>query len=56
MGRPRSFDADVVLDQAVEAFRVRGFDGTSVEDLEKATGLRRASLYGAYGDKRALYL
>ncbi|MDE2142388.1 MAG: TetR/AcrR family transcriptional regulator [Elusimicrobia bacterium] len=56
MGRPRSFDADVVLDRAVETFRARGFDGTSVEDLEKATGLRRASLYGAYGDKRALYL
>jgi TetR/AcrR family transcriptional repressor of nem operon len=56
MGRPRSFDADVVLDRAVETFRSKGYDGTSVEDLEKATGLRRASLYGAYGDKRALYL
>lgn len=56
MARPRSFDSDVVLDKAVETFRRRGFDGTSVEDLEKATGLRRASLYGAYGDKRALYL
>ena len=56
MGRPRSFDADAVLDKAVETFRSNGYDGTSVEDLEKATGLRRASLYGAYGDKRALYL
>jgi TetR/AcrR family transcriptional repressor of nem operon len=50
------FDSDVVLDKAVETFRAKGFDGASVEDLEKATGLRRASLYGAYGDKRALYL
>ncbi len=56
MARPRSFDSDVVLDKAVETFRRKGFDGTSVEDLEKATGLRRASLYGAYGDKRAFYL
>ncbi len=56
MARPRSFDCDVVLDKAVETFREKGFDGTSVEDLEKATGLRRASLYGAFGDKRALYL
>ena len=56
MGRPRSFDAAIVLDKAVETFRSKGFDGTSVEDLEKATGLRRASLYGAYGDKQALYL
>ena len=56
MGRPRSFDAGAVLDKAAQAFRAKGFEGTSVEDLEKATGLRRASLYGAYGDKRALYL
>lgn len=56
MARPRSFDSDVVLDKAAQAFRAKGFDGTSVEELEKATGLRRASLYGAYGDKRALYL
>lgn len=56
MARPRSFDSDSVLDKAVETFRAKGFDGTSIEDLEKSTGLRRASLYGAYGDKRALYL
>lgn len=56
MARPRSFDSDSILDKAVETFRAKGFDGTSVEELEKATGLRRASLYGAYGDKRALYL
>ncbi len=56
MARPRSFDSDAVLDKAVETFRAKGFDGTSIEDLEKTTGLRRASLYGAYGDKRALYL
>jgi TetR/AcrR family transcriptional repressor of nem operon len=56
MARPREFDSDAVLDKAADAFRARGFDGTSVEDLEKATGLGRASLYGAYGDKRSLYL
>lgn len=56
MARPRSFDPDAVLDKAVEAFRARGFEATSIEDLEKATGLRRASLYGAFGDKRAVYV
>ena len=56
MARPRLFDSDVVLGQASESFREKGFDGTSIEDLEKATGLRRASLYGAFGDKKALYL
>ena len=56
MGRPRSFDADAVLDRAVEVFRAKGFDGASVEDLEKATRLGRQSLYGAFGDKHSLYL
>jgi TetR/AcrR family transcriptional repressor of nem operon len=56
MARPREFDAELVLDKAVEVFRAKGFSSSSVEDLEKATGLRRASLYGAFGDKRALYL
>ena len=56
MGRPRSFDADVVLDKAVEAFRSKGYKATSVEDLERVTGLRRASLYGAFRNKHSLYL
>lgn len=56
MARPREFDSDAVLDRAAEAFRAKGYEGTSVDALERATGLRRASLYGAYGDKRALYL
>lgn len=56
MGRPRSFDAETVLDKAVEVFRAKGYEAASVDDLEKAMGLRRASLYGAFGDKHALYL
>lgn len=56
MGRPRSFDADVVLDKAVETFRAKGYERASIEDLERATGLRRASLYGAFKDKHSLYL
>jgi AcrR family transcriptional regulator len=56
MARPRSFDADEVLDRAADAFRAKGYDGTSIDDLERATGLRRASLYGAFKDKHSLYL
>lgn len=56
MARPRSFDGDAILDKTVEVFRSKGYEGASVSDLEKATGLHRASLYGAFGDKRALYL
>jgi TetR/AcrR family transcriptional repressor of nem operon len=56
MARPREFDAEVVLDKAVEVFRAKGYASSSIEDLEKATRLGRASLYGAFGDKHALYL
>lgn len=55
-GRPRSFDEDDVLKKAMLAFWRRGFDGTGMADLEEATGLGRQSLYGAFGDKRALFL
>lgn len=55
-GRPRSFDADVVLDAARNAFWRNGYAATSLDDLSAATGLNRPSLYGAFGDKHALYL
>lgn len=54
-GRPRSFDPDRVLQQAMHAFWKRGFEATAIGDLEAATGLKRQSLYGAFGDKRALF-
>lgn len=56
MARPREFDEEEVLETALSLFRAKGFDGTTVADLEHATGLGRASLYGAFGDKRALFL
>lgn len=40
----------------MQAFWVRGYDGTSIEDLVGRTGVNRASLYGAYSDKRALFV
>jgi AcrR family transcriptional regulator len=51
MAGVKRFDVDAVLDRIVEAFWRNGFEGTSVEDLEAATGLRRGSLYNAFGDK-----
>jgi len=55
-GRPRAFDAEAVLDKAMRLFWVRGFEATSMSDLVDATGLNRASLYAAFGDKEALFL
>ncbi|HEV6967718.1 TetR/AcrR family transcriptional regulator [Roseateles sp.] len=55
-GRPRSFDAAATLAQATLAFWRQGYAATSMDDLGAATGLNRPSLYGAFGDKHALYL
>ncbi len=55
MARPREFDQNEVLDRIVELFWARGFEATSIQDLEKATGLKRGSLYNAFGDKAALF-
>jgi TetR/AcrR family transcriptional repressor of nem operon len=55
MARPREFDEVVVLDAAVECFWSRGYEATSVRDLIETTGLTGASLYNAFGDKRALF-
>lgn len=54
-GRPRSFDKDHVLDQITRAFWSSGYDGTSVADLTKLTGINPPSLYAAFGDKRRLF-
>lgn len=56
MARPREFDADTVLESATRVFWTRGFENTSLDDLCKATGLNRSSLYAAFGAKRDLYL
>ncbi len=56
MARPKSFDEDAVLDQAVQLFLERGYDGTSLADLEAHLGLGRQSLYNTFGDKQALFL
>ncbi len=55
MARPREFDQNDVLDKVVEVFWARGFEATSIQDLERATGLKRGSLYNAFGDKATLF-
>ncbi len=56
MGRPRNFDFDTALGAALDTFWAKGFEGTSISDLEEATGLQRGSLYQAFGDKKALFM
>ncbi len=45
-----------MLDVAMGMFKRRGYKATSITDLCAATGLHRASLYQAFGDKHQLFL
>lgn len=40
----------------MNVFWKKGYEATSMQDLVDATGLLKGSLYGAFGDKRALYM
>src|SRR5205823_12046544 len=55
-GRPRAYEPEVALGKALDLFRRHGFAATSLDDLSEATGMNRPSLYGAFGDKRELYI
>jgi TetR/AcrR family transcriptional repressor of nem operon len=54
--RPKAYNEAELLDQAMHAFWTRGYDRTSIQALVGKTGVNRASLYGAYPDKRTLFV
>jgi len=55
MARLKAFDEERAIDAAVDCFWMHGYEGTSVRDLAEAMGIGGASLYNAFGDKRALF-
>ena len=55
MGRRRTFIENEAIDSATAIFAEHGFAGTSVDDLVRATGVNRASLYGVFGSKDGLF-
>ncbi len=56
MARPKEFDPDEALDQAMHVFWHKGYEATSMEDLLAAMDINRGSLYATFGDKRQLFL
>jgi AcrR family transcriptional regulator len=55
VGRPRQFAEDEALEAAMKVFWQQGYEGASLSDLTRATGLSRPSLYAAFGNKEALF-
>jgi AcrR family transcriptional regulator len=56
MGRPKLFSREEVLMEAIKVFWEKGFAGTSVEDLERATGVNKSGLYTEFKDKKDIFL
>ena len=55
LGRRPAFDREEVVAGAIIAFWAKGFEATTLSDLESATGLDRSSIYNSFGGKDGLY-
>jgi TetR/AcrR family transcriptional repressor of nem operon len=55
MARNRQFDETQALVSAMRVFWEKGYEATSIQDLEDAMGLKRTSIYNTFGNKRALF-
>jgi AcrR family transcriptional regulator len=56
MGRPKNFSREDVLEKAMPVFWTHGFSDTSLQDLERATGVNKSGLYAEFRDKEDLFL
>jgi len=55
VARPREFDYEAVVEKAMHLFWRQGYQNTSIDDIETATGLTKGSLYKAFDNKRDLF-
>ncbi|MGO2139972.1 MAG: TetR/AcrR family transcriptional regulator [Leucobacter sp.] len=55
MGRTQQFDTAEVVRAARDVFWANGYEASSIPDLEAATGLKRSSIYHAFGSKQGLF-
>ena len=55
MGRPKSFDPEIAVEQAMRVFWIQGYGATTPQDLVDALQIGKGSLYNAFGSKRELF-
>jgi AcrR family transcriptional regulator len=53
-GRPAKYSRDELVAVVVEEFNARGYDATSMEDIARATGLTKSSVYHHVSGKEEL--
>ena len=56
MGRPKGFSREEVLEKALAVFWKHGFADTSLQELERATGVNKSGLYTEFRDKEDLFV
>ena len=54
-GRPKNFDRNVALEQAMRLFWEHGYEGTTFDQLIEAMSISPSSFYNAFGSKERLY-
>jgi TetR/AcrR family transcriptional regulator, transcriptional repressor for nem operon len=54
-GRPKDFDEGVVLDKAIDLFWKQGYEATNLEQLLRAMGMGKGSMYHNFGNKREVF-
>ncbi len=55
MVRPVKFNREKVLGKATQLFWSKGYQGTTMRDIGRATELNPGSLYGSFGKKRDIF-
>ena len=55
MGRKKTYEVEQVLLKVGEVFIEHGYEATSLNDLERRTGLLRGSLYREFSSKRTMF-
>ena len=56
MARPKGFTREDVLMKTIGLFWTKGFADTSLQDLERVTGLNKSSLYAEFKGKEDIFL
>lgn len=56
MPRPKEFNQEEVLQKAMITFWEKGYENTSISDLEESMGISRVSIYNSFTDKEGIFL